>query len=85
MINGIHVYFCTSAGPCIGRMKKKFLNDEGGMVLALDLDCLKHKLGVAENILQEAKRKENDIFAIKDLCTLTNESPEGRMLGVSII
>ena len=73
----MHVYFCTNAGPCIGRMKKKFLNDEGGMVLALDLDCLKHKLGVAENTLQEAKRKENDIFAIKDLCTLTNESLEG--------
>ena len=81
----MHVYFCTSAGPYTGRMKKKFLNDEGGMVLALELDYLKHKLGVAENILQEAIRKENNIFTIKDLCTLTNESPEGRMLGVSII
>ena len=63
----MHVYFCTtSAGLYTGRMKKRFLNDEGGIVLPLELDCLEHKLGVADNILQEAKRKD-DVFPIKDI------------------
>ena len=39
-----------SAGLYIGRMKKRFANDEGGMILALELDCLERKLGVADNI-----------------------------------
>ena len=55
-----------SAGLYTGRMKKRFLNDEGGIVLPLELDCLEHKLGVADNILQEAKRKD-DVFPIKDI------------------
>ena len=54
----MHVYFCTSAGPCIGGMKKKFLNDEGGMVLALDLDCLKHKLGLLKIPYKKQKGKK---------------------------
>ena len=56
-----------SAGLYIGRMKKRFLNDEGGMVLALELDCLEHKLGFADNILQEAKRKDVDVYPVKDI------------------
>ena len=56
-----------SAGLYIGRMKKRFLNDEGGMVLALELDCLERKLGVADNILREAKRKYVDVFPVKDI------------------
>ena len=75
-----------SAGLYIGRMKKRFLNDEGGMVLALELDCLERKLDIADNILQVAKRKDVNVFSIKHhLWALTNESPERRMLGVSII
>ena len=57
-----------SAGLYIGRMKKRFLNDEGGMVLALELDCLERKLGVSDNILREAKRKDvNIIFPVNDV------------------
>ena len=56
-----------SAGLYIGRMKKRFLNDEGGMVLALELDCVEHKLGFADNILQEAKRKDVDVYPVKDV------------------
>ena len=56
-----------SAGLYTVGMKKRFLNDEGGMVLALELDCLEHKLGVADNILQEVKRKDVDVFPIKDI------------------
>ena len=56
-----------SAGLYIGRMKKRFLNDEGGMVLALELDCVEHKLGFADNILQEAKRKDVDVYPVKDI------------------
>ena len=55
-----------SAGLYISRMKKRFLNDEGGMVLALELDCLERKLRVAD-ILLEAKRKDVDIFPVKDI------------------
>ena len=42
-----------SAGLYISRMKKRFLNDEGGMVLALEL--------------LEAKRKDVNIFPVKDI------------------
>ena len=37
------------------------------MVLALELDCLKRKLGITDNILREAKRKDVDVFPIKDV------------------
>ena len=56
-----------SAGLYIGRMKKGFLNDQSGMVLALELDCLEHKLGVTDNILCEAKRKDVDVLPLKDI------------------
>ena len=55
-----------SAGLYIGRMKKRFLNDEGRMVLALELNCLERKLGIADNILREAKWKV-DVFPVKDI------------------
>ena len=48
-------------------MKKRFLSDEGGMVLALELDCLERKLGFTDNILWEVKRKDVDIFLVKDI------------------
>ena len=56
-----------STGLYIGRMRKRFLNDEGGMVLALELDCLERKLGIADIILREAKRKDIDVFPIKGI------------------
>ena len=59
-----------------GRMKKTFLNGEGGKVLALELDCLELKLGVAENILREAKRKDVDVFPVKEIiCGLLQMNP----------
>ena len=56
-----------SAGLYIVRVKKRFLNDEGGMVLALEFDFLERKLGVTDNILQEVKRKDVGVFPIKDI------------------
>ena len=56
-----------STGLYIGRMRKRFLNDEGGMVLALELDCLEPKLDIADIILREAKRKDIDVFPIKGI------------------
>ena len=55
------------AGDCIGRMKKIFLNDEGEMILALELDCLQCKLGFSDNILQKVKRKDVDVLPVKDI------------------
>ena len=66
-----------SASLYIGRMKKRFLSDEGGMLLALELDCLERKLGIADNILWE------DIKRYMWTCTI--ESPEGTTLRVSIL
>ena len=37
------------------------------MVLALELDCLEHKLGITDNILCEAKRKDVDVLPLKDI------------------
>ena len=56
-----------SAGLYIGRLKRRFLNDQGGFVLALELDCLERKLGVTDNILWEAKTKDVDVFPVKDV------------------
>ena len=73
-----------SAGLYIGRMKKRFLNDEGGMVLALELDCLERKLGVTDNILREAKRKDVSIFPVKDIIFGPFQM-NPQTLGVSIV
>ena len=76
-----------SAGLYTGRMKKRFLNDEDGMVLALELDFVGRKLSVVDNILREAKRKDIPRIPHKRyyLWTLTNESPEGITLGEFIV
>ena len=63
----MYILHNKSAGLYIRRMKKRFLNDEGGMVLALELVCLERKLGVADNILQEAKRKDVDVLPVKNI------------------
>ena len=69
-----------SAGLCIGRIKKRFLNNEGGMVLALELNCLECKLGVADSILREVKRKDFRVSPEKDtICGLLQMNPlQGR-------
>ena len=60
------IYFLNkSASLYITRMKTRFLNDKGGMILTLELDCLECKLGIADNILWEAKRKDADVFPLK--------------------
>ena len=33
----------------------------------MELDCLECKLGIADNILREAKRKDGDVFPVKDI------------------
>ena len=41
-----------------GRATRRFLNDEGGLITALEIDCLEQKLSVTENVL---KRGQQDI------------------------
>ena len=48
-------------------MKKRFLNDECKMVLVLELNCPEHKLGIADNIMWEVKKKDVDKFPVKDI------------------
>ena len=34
----------------------RFLNDEGGLIMALKLNCLEQKLGVTDNVLQQGQQ-----------------------------
>ena len=48
----------------VGRVTKRFLNDEGGLVAGVEMDCLERELGSAENILKQGK-PDVDIFPVK--------------------
>ena len=61
---------------CIFKAKKKtylyigratrFLNDEGGLITTLEIDCLKQKLGVTNNVLKQGQQ-DIGIFVVKDV------------------
>ena len=50
----------------IGRATRRFLNDEGGLITALEIDCLEQKLGVTDNVLKQGQQ-DIGIFAAKDV------------------
>ena len=50
----------------IGRTTRRFLNDEGGLITALEIDCLEQKLGVTDNVLKQGQQ-DIGIFAVKDI------------------
>ena len=50
----------------IGRTTRRFLNDEGGLITALEIDCLEQKLGVTDNVLKQGQQ-DIGIFAVKDV------------------
>ena len=47
---------------CIGRVLKRFLEDEGGNVTHIELDCLKPKVG-NENVLYGYPKGQSDCYA----------------------
>ena len=61
---------------CIFKAKKKtylyigratrFLNDEGGLITTLEIDCLKQKLDVTNNVLKQGQQ-DIGIFVVKDV------------------
>ena len=46
---------------CIGRATKRFLEETGGKVTHLELDCLKPHVGNS-NIMDEYPEDQNDLF-----------------------
>ena len=50
----------------IGRATRRFLNDEGGLITTLEIDCLEQKLSVTENILKRGQQHIG-IFAVKNV------------------
>lgn len=51
----------------IGKAKRPFVNDQGGLITALELDCLEQKLGVTDCIFQESKNADIDVFPAKNV------------------
>ena len=50
----------------IGRATRRFLNDEDGLITTLEIDCLKWKLGVTDNVLKQGQQ-DIGIFTVKDV------------------
>ena len=50
----------------IGRAIRRFLNDEGGLITTLEIDCLEKRLGVTDNVLKQGQQ-DIGIFAVKDI------------------
>ena len=52
------------------------LNDEGGLITTLQVDCLGQKLGTTDCILKQAKKTDVNIFPVQNiicgLLTLTH-------------
>ena len=49
----------------IRRATRRFLNDEGGHIMALEIDYLEQNLGVTDNVLEQGQ-EDIGILAIKD-------------------
>ena len=65
--------YMTKRGPdlCIGKVTQRFLNDEGELITALEIDCLKQKLGTTDHILKQTKNSV-DIFPVLKINPLSN-------------
>ena len=51
----------------IGKATQRFLNDEGGIIMALEIDCLEQKLGTTDCILKQTKKSDVDIFPVQNI------------------
>ena len=61
----------------IGKSTRRFPNDEGGLITALEIDSLEQKLGTTNCILKLAKKLDVDIFPVKNICAPLNVNPLG--------
>ena len=60
----------------IGKATQRFLNDEGGLIMALEIDCLEQKLGTTDCILKQAEKSDVDIFPVQNIiCGPLNVNP----------
>ena len=60
----------------IGKATQRFLNDEGGLIMMLEIDCLEQKLGTTDCILKQAKKSDVDIFPVQNIiCGPLNVNP----------
>ena len=60
----------------IGKATRRFLNDEGGLITALEIACLEQKLGTTDCILKQAKKSDVDIFPVQNIiCGPLNVNP----------
>ena len=70
--------YTSERGPnlFIGKATQRFLNDEGGLITALEIDCLEQKLGTTDCILKQAKKSDVDIFPVQNIiCVPLNVNP----------
>ena len=51
----------------IGKATQRFLNDEGGIIMTLEIDCLEQKLGTTDCILKQTKKSDVDIFPVQNI------------------
>ena len=51
----------------IGKTTQRFLNDECGLITALEIDCLEQKLGTTDCILKQAKKSDVNIFPVQNI------------------
>ena len=61
--------YTSKRGPnrFIGKATQRDLNDEGGLITALEIDCLEQKLGTTDFILKQAKTSDVDIFPVQNI------------------
>ena len=64
--------YTSKRGPnlFIGKAAQRFLNDEGGLITALEIDCLEQKLGTADFILKQTKTSDLIFFLCKILAVV---------------
>ena len=70
--------YTSKTGPNLftGKATQRFLNDEGGLIMALEIDCLEQKLGTTDCILKQAKKSDVDIFPVQNIiCGPLNVNP----------
>ena len=61
--------YMSKRGPNLftGKATQRFLNDEGGLITLLEIDCLEQKLGTTDCILKQAKKSMLIFFLCKIL------------------
>ena len=70
--------YLSNRGPnlFIDKAAQRFLNDEGGLITALEIDRLEQKLETTECILKQAKKSDVNIFPVLNvICGPLNVNP----------